>query len=327
MQAPSDWILLPENRAARQAIERVVQCVWSGSSRRTINPLFLHGPTGTGKTHLVNDLIRQLTRDADRQVALLQASDIPIGLAANTSEEDREEMTAARHADVILIEDLQHLPARAVDSLVQVLDRCLSRQQQVVCTANRGPAQISHLPARLANRLAQGLVVGLEALSPPSRRHYLALRASGKSKDVLDWLAEHTPGSIRQLEGSLRRLDQLELALGRSALLEEVHVAFREDADAATPTVERIAQQVGRYFRVAPQQLCSDRRSRQVLVPRQVGMYLARQLTSLSLQQIGAYFGGRDHSTVLHACRKVEQALTSDASLCGAVRDLRADLA
>ncbi|HYT93717.1 MAG TPA: helix-turn-helix domain-containing protein, partial [Gemmataceae bacterium] len=91
-------------------------------------------------------------------------------------------------------------------------------------------------------------------------------------------------------------------------------------------TVERIAERVGGYFRVEPAQLQSRRRYRGVLLPRQVGMYLARQLTGLSLEQIGAYFGGRDHSTVLHACRKVEQALDSDAALSGAVRQLHAEL-
>src|SRR5207247_6729799 len=114
---------------------------------------------------------------------------------------------------------------------------------------------------------------------------------------------------------------------GRPPELEAVCEALQEDADAHRPTVERIAQRVGRHFRLDPRQLQARDRSRNVLLPRQVGMYLARQLTPLSLQQIGAYFGGRDHSTVLHACRKVEQALTQDVTLSGAVRQLHADLA
>src|SRR5262249_60127561 len=100
-----------------------------------------------------------------------------------------------------------------------------------------------------------------------------------------------------------------------------------EPGAARGPGRERIAQWVGGCFRVEPCRLCSSGRSREVLLPRQVSMYLARRLTDLSLEQIGAYFGGRDHSTVLHACRKVEQALTSDAGLSGAVRPLHADLA
>ena len=324
--------MLPENRAARQAVERVLECVSGRGARRAINPLFLHGPPGTGKTHLVSDLIGQSTRQApDLQVALLQASEIaPTGPAGVP-----EDVAAARSADLVIVEDLQHLPDRAVEPFVGLLDRCLARQRQCVCTAAAGPAQLANLPGRLTSRLAQGLVVSLSPLSPASRRDYLHQHgpASGKtgtsavSVDVLDWLAQHTPGSIRQLEGALVRLHNLNAALGRPARLDEASAAFSQDAEAHTLTVERIAQRVGRYFQVAPRQMCSRRRSHDTMLPRQIGMYLARQLTGLSLEQIGAYFGGRDHTTVLHACRKVEQALTSDAHLSGAVRELQADLA
>jgi chromosomal replication initiator protein len=329
MQTQGGWILLPENRAARQAVERVLECVCGRAPRRAINPLFVHGPPGSGKTLLAGDLIAQATRRLpDLPVALLQAGDIIAGASGRPEDED---VAAARHAELVVVEDLQHLPARAVELFVGLLDRCLARQRQLVCTAVAGPAQLSDLPGRLTSRLAQGLVVGLEALTPASRRDYLHRRAAERpgsaGANVLDWLAEHTPGSARPLEGALVRLDNLTRALGRSPELAEVIEAFREDAEAGKATVERIAQRVGRYFQVEPRQMCSPRRSRQVLLPRQVGMYLARQLTGMSLEQIGAYFGGRDHSTVLHACRKVEQALHSDPRLSGAVRTLRADLA
>jgi chromosomal replication initiator protein len=326
MQTRAVWILLPENRAARQAAERVHDCICGCSARRSINPLFLHGPAGTGKTQLVTDLVGGVTRRApDLQLVVLRASDIPSARPGESS----ENVAAARAADLVVVEDLQHLSDRAVEPFVRLLDRCLARQRQFVCTASVGLAQLTHLPGRLTSRLAQGLVVGLELLSPASRRDYLHQRGGvpSASAEVLEWLAQHTPGSARQLEGALVRLHNLTAALGRPPRLDEVIDAFRQDSDLHTPTVERIAQRVGRYFQVAPGQICSRRRSREVMLPRQVGMYLARQLTSLSLEQIGAYFGGRDHSTVLHACRKVEQALTSDAHLSGAVRELQADLA
>jgi chromosomal replication initiator protein len=276
----------------------------------------------------MHDLVGGATRAAaDLQVAWFRASDIPAANPAAPS----EDLKAASGADLLLVEDLQHLPARAVEPLVRLLDRRLPRHQQVVCTASGGPARLCGLPQRLTSRLTQGLVVGLEALSPDSRQSYLRQRAEGAGlplgADALAWLADHTPGSARQLEGALARWKNLQEALGRAPGLQEAMDAFREDAEAMAPTVERIAQRVGRYFRVAPRLMRSRQRGREALLPRQVGMYLARQLTGLSLEQIGAYFGGRDHSTVLHACRKVEQALGTDAGLGGAVRQLRADLA
>ena len=186
-------------------------------------------------------------------------------------------------------------------------------------------------PARLTSRLAAGLVVGLLPLSPASRRALLQERVRQRQMklpaDVLDWLAEHFSGSVRQLDGALARLETLARMQGRPPELDAVAAAFQEDADAHRPTVERIAQRVGRHFQLDPRQLQARDRSRHVLLPRQVGMYLARKLTPLSLQQIGAYFGGRDHSTVLHACRKVEQALAQDAGLFGTMRQLSQDLA
>jgi chromosomal replication initiator protein len=186
------------------------------------------------------------------------------------------------------------------------------------------------MSARLGSRLAAGLVVGLDPLSAPARLALLQDKAQRRQlavhPEVLAWLAEHLTGGGRQLEGALARLETL--ARLRDQPLDVAIVAehFREQIKEGGPMVEHIVQRVGGCFQVEPRQLQSRRRSRQVLLPRQVGMYLTRQLTGLSLDQIGAYFGGRDHSTVLHACRKVEQALIQDAALSGLVRQLHAEL-
>jgi len=174
------------------------------------------------------------------------------------------------------------------------------------------------------------LVVGLQTLSPQSRRAFLQDRLNRRGlkveTDVILWLAENTAGSGRALEGAVARLAML-LQMHHSLDVEMLAEHFAVEASDQRPTVERIAQRVSRYFQVEPRQLQARSRARHTLLPRQVGMYLARQLTALSLHQIGAYFGGRDHSTVLHACRKVEKALAHDVRLSGAVRQLHADLA
>jgi len=158
-------------------------------------------------------------------------------------------------------------------------------------------------------------------LGVASRRLFLTAALAHHGQEavpaVVEFLAAHLPGSARALEGAAARLEPLRT-------LDEVKAAFADDGTA--PTVERILTQVGRYFRVDPGELCSARRSREVLVPRQVSMYLARRLTGLSLGAIGERFGGRDHSTVLHACRKIEEDIETDANLSRAVRELAAGL-
>jgi chromosomal replication initiator protein len=330
MQTFANWIALMENEAARLAVERVADCVCGRGPRRAVNPLFLYGPAGSGKSHLVSALLAEVTRRSpDLQTALLVAGDFE---ALLLSDGDPEERKALRQADLLIIEDVQHLPARVEEAFVYLIDRSLARGQQLVCTALAGPAQLDHLPVRVTSRLGSGLVVGLAALSLDSRRVFLHECANRRDlnvrADVLAWLAEHLTGSVRQLEGAIARLTGLMRLHGQAPDVETVAEHFGVEAAANRPTVERIAQRVGRYFQVEPRQLQARSRTRGTLLPRQIGMYLARQLTELSLQQIGAYFGGRDHSTVLHACRKVEKALAEeDMHLSGAVRQLHADLA
>jgi chromosomal replication initiator protein len=261
-------------------------------------------------------------------VVLLRADDLKT--QADLAEQGDEHDYPRRAVALFIVEDLHRLPLPAAEKLAQRFDECLARQQQMVFTSAVGPRQLRHLPARLTSRLSGGLVVGLELFGPASRLAFLCDRAQRRQlpvpRDVLAWLAENVGGSGRQLEGVVARLEELVRLHDRLPDREAVARHFRAEADAAQPTVERIAEQVCRYFRIDRRQLRSRQRFRSALVPRQIGMYLARQLTELSLEQIGAFFGGRDHSTVLHACRKIDRALASDPSLSGTIRQLRTDL-
>jgi chromosomal replication initiator protein len=331
------FVRTPENRSALAAVQEVIAHVCARRPHRLANPLLLYGPPGTGKTHLVSGLAAEVVRQCPDLVVLALPANELIAVLSEEGEALGQETNLpigpqqAKVPDLLIVEDLQHLPARAVEPLVQLFDVLHARHCPMVFTALHGPQLLPQLSARLASRLAGGLSVGLTALAAPSRLALLEDKAQRRqlavSREVLAWLAEHLTGGGRQLEGALVRLETLARLSPRPLDVATVAGHFREQAEASRPTVERIAQRVGGYFRVEPRQLQSRRRSRQILVPRQVGMYLARQLTALSLEQIGAYFGGRDHSTVLHACRKVEQALNRDAALSGAVRQLHSDLA
>jgi chromosomal replication initiator protein len=331
----SRFVVLPENRAAWLAVQNL-------RAEGEPHLVMLHGPSGTGKTHLAQALVADVQHQhSDWAVKVLAAADLarleqstlfgddePSEVAPPTAVEE------ARGMDLLVVEDLQHLSLSGVETLVQIMDSLHARQRFILVTANVGPRQLMHrglrFPARLTNRLAAGLVVALQPLRASGRLALLQAQAQRKQlavpTEVLRWLADHLSAG-RELEGAIARLEML--AKTRRGALEvgEVAQAFQEQADASRVTVERIAQRVGGFFQVQPGELQSRRRFRNVLLPRQVGMYLARQLTGLSLEQIGAYFGGRDHSTVLHAVRKVEDALEHDAHLSGAVRQLHADLA
>jgi chromosomal replication initiator protein len=335
----SRFIPTPENRSALAAVHNVCACLRSDHSQPKTNPLYLHGPPGTGKTHLVSALVEEVTRRAPRLiVTIIQAADFQIAHSTATKVHANQEATLdpAQETDLLVVEDLQHLAVRpshraaVVEQLVQVMDYLAARQRQMVFTANTGPARIANLPARLVSRLAAGLVVGLEPLGPAGRLAFLQDKAQRRqlvvSRDVLAWLADHLPGGGRQLVGALVQLDSLSRMHSRRLDVAVVAEHFRSLVEASHPTVERIAERVGNCFQVTPRELQSARRSRSILMPRHVSMYLARQLTNLSLQQIGAYFGGRDHSTVLHACHKVERALDRDTQLSGVVRHLHAEL-
>lgn len=301
---------LPENRLALAAVQRVALDLGSDEH----NPLFLHGPTGTGKTYLSTAILDQATHPmGDGQI---------IAATAWTRE--------AGDCDLLVIEDVQHLPSRSAEALAGLLDERRAQRLQTVVTANVGPGELP-FPARLRSRLAAGLVVGLLPFPAASRRVLLEQGAQRRrlalAPEVLTWLAENLVGGGRQLEGALAQVEALARLTPGPLDVETVAAHFHEPADAVRPTVERIASRVGGYFQVDPRQLKSRRRYRNVLLPRQVSMYLARQLTGLTLEEIGSFFGGRDHSTVLHACRKVEEALAHDTDLSGTLRRLHADLA
>jgi chromosomal replication initiator protein len=324
---PVSWMLVNENEAAWQAVSRVQQCIQQGGKGRPINPLYLHGPTGTGKTHLLMHLREQvggMVWSAGDWNTGEDASPLPTDSLA-----ELPGVVPGVLPGVLLVDDLHRFPPRADETLVGLVDRCLVRPLQLVVTATVGPALLPNASRRLASRLASGLVVGLQPLGLESRRVALERAAQHRSlslgDEVLQFLAAKLPGSFRALEGALNRLE----TLGPRPSLQAVRTLLDADSTprTASEALERIIARVCDYFQVPANDLRSARRSRQVMVPRQVSMYLARQFTDLSLVAIGEHLGGRDHSTVLHACRKIEEDLQNDANLCRAVRELAAGLA
>jgi chromosomal replication initiator protein len=235
--------------------------------------------------------------------------------------------------DLLALEDVQHLTERTADATCDLIDQRTARSRATVVTASTGPSQLTHLPQRLTSRLAAGLVIQLEPLAVPSRRAILAEAATLKgvrlAGDALDWLAEQaTGGGVRATLGWLQNLAQIAGTFPGPLTRADVQQTLAETGQptSATSDVSRIVERVAAAFGVSEKELLSASRLRGVLKPRQVAMYLARELTDLSLPRLGAAFGGRDHTTVLHAYRKVEAELIEDATLAKRVSDLRAVL-
>jgi chromosomal replication initiator protein len=321
-------LAVPENRVACAAVAQVLEGLATGHGAfPATNPLVAYGPAGSGKSLLVS----KFSADATRMLPQIVISSVPASewtsAAHPGTDESGQFLDTVRQTDVLVVEDLQYLSRRAVCLFSLLLDECLERSCQVLITANAGPARLD-LPARILSRLAGGLVVRLEPLQAPSRLQILLDLAQRRqlavTREVLHWLAEHLKGGGRELEGAISRL--VTLAKLRLRPLDVATVAhhFRPDLEHRQLTMDRILREVGEYFKVPVRQLQSSGRTQNVLWPRQVAMYLARRFTKLSLSEIGDHCGGRDHSTVLHACRKVEKAVLGDNVLAGALRQMEA---
>lgn len=240
-------------------------------------------------------------------------------------------------ADFLFFEDVHLLRIRtaadnaeATEALARLLDERSEGDGVTVVTGNAPAHELTRLSARARGRLAAGISLALPLPGPSSRlillmefcqRRQLAVPAT-----VLEWLAQHLKASVRELESAVGRLQ--ELARRSPGPLDVAMIArvFELDGTTAPLTIERIVERVGAYFHVDSKQLASRRRFAHFQRARQVGMYLARRCTKLSFSEIGNFFGGRDHSSVLYACRKIEQALEKEPALGNAVRRLQGQL-
>jgi chromosomal replication initiator protein len=316
--------VVAENRSAVRAARVLARVVGRGK-RSAVSPLVIHGPTGCGKSALVGALLAEVAAGTATAQAV-SAGDVARAAADPTADGFAD--ADLRACDLLVLEDVQLLPAREAGAVADLLDRRAARGRAVVATATVGPSQLE-LPQTLTSRLAAGLVVPLEAPGVESRRAVLAGAAAVRlTPDALDWLAGAGGG------GGLRS------ALGRLAALTPGAKAFpgplrRAECEAILaasglptstgPDVPGIIKRVAAAFGVSPKELLGASRLRRVLVPRQVAMFLAREACGLSFPRLAAAFG-RDHTTVLHAVRKIGAELEGDERLAGVVRRLRAEV-
>jgi chromosomal replication initiator protein len=300
------------NQLAKAAARQVAE-----NPGRAYNPLFLYGGVGLGKTHLMHAVAHLIKEnDPEARIAYVHSErfvgDMVRALQHNSMNEFK---TAYRSLDALLIDDIQFFAnkERSQEEFFHTFNELLEGQHQVILTCDRYPKEVEGLEERLKSRFGWGLTVAIE---PPELETCVAIlmtkaQASGVKlpEEVAFFIAKRIRSNVRELEGALRRVVANARFTGRAINVEFTKEALKDllSLQAKLVTVENIQKTVADYYKVRMADLLSKRRSRSVARPRQVAMALAKELTTHSLPEIGDAFAGRDHTTVLHACKRIRE--------------------
>jgi chromosomal replication initiator protein len=304
------------------------------------NPLYIHAGVGLGKTHLLQATTWAGNNGADRKVLYLTAEKFMYGfVSALRTQTALAFKEALRGIDVLVIDDLQFLQGKSTQAeFCHTLNALIDAGRQVVIAADRPPTDLESLDDRVRSRLAGGLVVEMGPLGEDLRLEILKTRVTAARQyhpsfdvpaPVLAYIAKSVTHNGRDLEGAINRLLAHNKLTGQPVTME---MAEREVRDLIRPQepkrvkIEDIQRIVARQYNVSRADLLSSRRTANVVRPRQVAMYLAKTLTLRSLPEIGRRFGGRDHTTVLHAVRKIEGLVGNDAMLADEIEVLKRQL-
>ena len=288
----------------------------AGNSGKAYNPLFIYGGVGLGKTHLMHAVAnRILVNSPQSRVAYVHSerfvSDMVRALQHRTINEFK---TAYRSLDALLIDDIQFFAGKegSQEEFFHTFNALLEGQQQVIMTCDRYPKEVDGLEERLKSRFGWGLTVAIE---PPELETCVAILMSKAAlsntdlpQEVAFFIAKRIRSNVRELEGALRRVVANAHFTGRPITLEFAKDALKDliALQEKLVTVENIQKTVAEYYKIRVADLLSKRRSRSIARPRQVAMALAKELTNHSLPEIGDAFGGRDHTTVMHACKRIK---------------------
>jgi chromosomal replication initiator protein len=292
---------------------------------RMYNPLFLYGGVGLGKTHLMHAIAHQLlASNPDRRISYISSEQFTNELITSI----REGATSAfrsryREMDLLLVDDTHFLEGKesTQEEFFHTFNALYDAQRQIVLTSDRPPKEMARLEERLVSRFEWGLVVDIRPPDFETRMAILRKKADDDGlridDEVIEFIAHSCTASVRELEGAVIKLlayssltnQDITLALARTALR---GMLSRRPDSGPVLSPERIRETVARRWRVREEALASKRRTKDVTVPRQVAMYLIKETLGISLVRIGELFGGRDHSTVIHSIRKVEEEMERD---------------
>ena len=288
------------------------------------NPLFLYGGVGLGKTHLMHAIAWQIRQqDPQRTVVYLSAEKFMYRFVRALREQNTVDFKEQfRSVNVLMIDDVQFIGGKesTQEEFFHTFNTLVDQGRQIVLSADKSPSDLEGMQERLKSRLNCGLVADIHATTYELRLGILQSKAQQLGievpRKVMEFLAHRITSNVRELEGALNRVVAHAQLIGRAITLESTQEVLHDllRANDRRISIDDIQKQVAAHFNIRLADMHSARRARSIARPRQVAMYLAKQLTSRSLPEIGRKFGGRDHTTVMHAVRKVEELRDTDAS-------------
>ena len=324
------------NELAHAAARRVAE-----GGPVTFNPLFLYGGVGLGKTHLMHAIAHELqSRQPQLRVLYLSAEQFMYRFVqALRDKQIMDFKELFRSVDVLMVDDVQFIAGKdsTQEEFFHTFNALIDQNKQIVISADRAPGEIKDLEDRIKSRLQCGLVVDLHPTDYELRLGILQQKAEyyrqqykglAISTGVLEFLAHRITTNVRVLEGALTRLFAFASLVGREITLELAQDCLADILRASDRklTIEEIQRKVAEHYNIRLSDMIGPKRLRNIARPRQVAMYFAKQLTSRSLPEIGRRFGGRDHTTIMHGVRKIEELMTTDSQLSDDLQLLRRQL-
>ena len=328
----NNFVIGKPNEFAHAAARRVAE-----ADKVPFNPLYLYGGVGLGKTHLMHAIAWHIReRDPSRRVLYLSAEKFMYQFIRALRFKDTMAFKEQfRSADVLLIDDVQFICGKesTQEEFFHTFNALVDHDRQVVISGDRSPSDLDAMEERLRSRLGWGLVADIHATTYELRLGILqtkaeAMGANSIPREVLEFLAYKITSNVRELEMALNRVAAHATLIGRAVSLEMTQEVLRDvlRANDRRVTIEEIQRRVAEHYNIKLSEMSSERRARAVARPRQVAMFLSKQLTQRSLPEIGRKFGGRDHTTVMHAVRKIEQLRESDPGIAEDLELLKRNL-
>jgi len=328
-----NFIVGKPNELAHAAARRVAEAAAGPSRNVPYNPLFLYGGVGLGKTHLMHAIAWHIRReDPSRRVIYLSAEKFMYQFIRALRFKDTMAFKEQfRSVDVLMIDDVQFISGKdsTQEEFFHTFNALVDQNRQIVISADKSPSDLEGMEERLKSRLGWGLVADLHPTTYELRLGILQAKAEQMKTPVppklLEFLAHKITSNVRELEGALNRIFAHTQLVGRQITLEGAQEVLHDllRANDRRVTIDEIQKRVAEHYNIRLADMHSARRARAVARPRQVAMYLCKQLTPRSLPEIGRKFGGRDHTTVMHAVRKIEELRAADRSLAEDIELLR----